>query len=128
MMKSSNKLFEPTPESVVALRGCLLGGAAQQRRYVVTNKMEIESYNLELQEVAAQLSPSVEEISISGKGKGSFIVVTKGKYGIEIYKDENDKVFIDPAIEDELLGEKMLPNYDIAIKNALIWLNEGKIE
>ena len=30
----SIKLFEPTPESFVALRGYSLGGAAQQRRYV----------------------------------------------------------------------------------------------
>lgn len=33
-MNAHNKLLEPTPVSIVALRGCLQGGAAQQRRYM----------------------------------------------------------------------------------------------
>ena len=89
--------------------------------------MEIESYIKELTAIKDQLSEHVETASISGEGLASFIVTGNNNYGIEIYRDENKKIIIDPALDGELLGERECEDFKGAIQKSLSWLREGKL-
>ena len=89
--------------------------------------MEIESYISELKNIVAEFSKTFSSVNIGGEGLASFVNVTNGELGLELYR-HNQNIIIDPSRNNELIGERKYPSYEKAMVSAVRYLNEGKID
>jgi hypothetical protein len=82
-----------------------------------------EAYSDTLRTASDALSTVTTDIKIIGDGIGRFLVANLGNFGVEFYAAK-DGFIIDPAIQDELQGEKMFQTVDEALKWASDWLTQ----
>jgi hypothetical protein len=79
-------------------------------------------YRAEL-EAALQRSAPIGLGRIVGGEAGLFLLVDRDNRGVEIYRGEGGKVVIDPAVDLELMGELIFPDYEAALAAAARWLS-----
>ena len=85
--------------------------------------MTSEAYNDILRTASDALSVVTTDIKITGDGLGRFLVANLGDFGVEFYAAK-DGFVIDPAVHDELQGERMFQTVDEALKWASDWLTQ----
>jgi hypothetical protein len=81
-----------------------------------------------LEAALASVRQQVEDGCIVGQGPGAFLVVQRGDRGVEIYGNDQHGVTIDPAVDEQLLGEITYSTFDAALIAALRWLNGSALE
>jgi hypothetical protein len=82
-----------------------------------------EAYSDILRTASDALSAVTTDVKIIGDGLGRFLVANLGNFGVEFYAAK-DGFIIDPAIGDELQGEKMFQTIDEALGWASNWLTQ----
>ncbi len=85
--------------------------------------MTNEAYSEILSTASDVLSAVTRDVKIIGDGLGRFLVANLGNFGVEFYAAK-DGFIIDPAIQDELQGEKIFQTVDEALKWASDWLTQ----
>ena len=70
------------------------------------------------------LSVVTKDVTVRGDGAGRFLVATLGDFGVEFYAD-GSQFIIDPAISEELQGERKFQTMDEAMNYALGWLTHA---
>ena|SRR5260221_9715248 len=83
--------------------------------------MTEEEYSKVLRRASDSLSSVAESVRIVGEGNGRFLVADLGDYGIEFYA-EKDGFVVDPAIREELQGERTFATFGEALSFASGWL------
>jgi len=83
--------------------------------------MTEEDYSAVLRTASDALSPVAQSVRIVGEGSGRFLVADSGDYGIEFYANA-DGFIVDPAIQEELQGERTFTTIAEALSCASDWL------
>src|SRR5258707_1232615 len=83
--------------------------------------MTEEDYSAVLRTASDALSPVARSVRIVGEGSGRFLVAASGDYGIEFYANA-DGFIVDPAIQEELQGERTFTTIGEALGCASDWL------
>jgi len=84
-----------------------------------------EDYSEILRTANSALSVVTKDVRISGDGVGRFLVASLGDFGLEFYAGD-DRFVVDPAIHDELQGERMFQTMDEALRYASDWLTQKR--
>jgi hypothetical protein len=83
--------------------------------------MTSEAYADILKAVSDALSAITADVRIIEGGPGRFLIASLGDFGVEFYAAEQGFV-VDPAIRDELQGERMFQTVDEALRWTIDWL------
>jgi hypothetical protein len=84
-----------------------------------------EEYSETLRTASNALSLITKDVRIRGDGAGRFLVATVEDVGLEFYAAE-DRFVVDPAIHEELQGERMFQTIDEALGCASNWLTQER--
>jgi hypothetical protein len=87
--------------------------------------MTEEDYSAALRTVSDALSPVARSVRIVGEGCGRFLAADSGNYSIEFYASA-DGFIIDPAIQEELQGERTFTTIGEALSYAADWLRSKR--
>lgn len=85
--------------------------------------MTREEYSDVLRKATARLSALTTDVTVNGEGPARFLVASLDGLGVEFYAADNGFV-VDPALRDELQGEKFFPTADAALSFATDWLTQ----
>lgn len=87
--------------------------------------MTEEDYSAVLRMASDALSSVARSVRLVGKSRDRFLVADSGDYGIEFYTGE-DGFIVDPAIQEELQGERTFTTIGDALSCASDWLTSKR--
>jgi len=85
-------------------------------------------YRAAQEQIMARLDPNAASARLTGTEASQFLLVEQRGRGVEFYGGAADSFVIDPAIGDELQGERTYPSFDLAVDAAARWLNGCALE